>query len=101
MNETHDLHDRVRGTLGTHRGEHYGKGSKGWMRSDGNIRDEIYEALYAHPEIDTSLVEVSVEKGIVYLKGKVRSRGHKKLAESCAESVSGVTDVHNDLTLFT
>lgn len=100
MNNTHDLHDRVRGTLGTHRGEHYGKGPKGRIRSDKNIRDEICEALYFHPEIDASEIEVSVQEGIVYLKGKARSRGHKKLMENCAELVSGVEDVHNEVTLY-
>lgn len=100
MKDTHDLHDRVRGTLGTHRGEHYGMGPKDRIRSDKNIRDDICEALYFHPEIDASEIEVLVDEGIVYLKGKTHSRGHKKLVEKCAESVPGVEDIYNEITFL-
>lgn len=100
MNDIHDLHDRVRGTLGTHRGEHYGKGPRNWNRSDKNIRNDVCEALYFHPEIDASEIEVKVQDGIVILSGAVRSRGVKKLIENCAESVSGVRDIRNEIQLI-
>jgi hypothetical protein len=49
------------------------------------------------PEIDASEIEVKVAKGVVTLSGSVDDRWAKRLAEDIAETVSGVTDVMNQL----
>lgn len=80
-------------------GEHYGKGPKGYNRSDERIYEDVCEALSLHPEIDASGVEVSVQGGIVTLTGTILSRRMKKEAEHFIDTVPGVYDVVNLLSL--
>lgn len=75
----------------------FGKGPKGYKRSDERIREEICEALYHHSAIDASEIDVTVQNGEVVLKGTVDERRMKRLAEDCAEGVSGVNDVRNEI----
>ena len=82
---------------GMARGEHYGKGPKGYQRSDDRIREEVSDALSDHDELDASNVEVNVQGGEVTLSGTVTERYQKRLAEDTAERVRGVQDVHNQL----
>ena len=76
---------------------HYGKGPKGWKRSDERIRDEVCEALNDSYSVDASDIDVSVKEGLVTLAGTVDARGVKLDAERCAERVRGVLDVRNEL----
>lgn len=78
-------------------GRFYGRGPKGYQRSDERIREDVSEELWRHPEIDAGEVEVQVENGEVTLNGKVEDRHQKRLAEDLAERCSGVQDVHNRL----
>jgi BON domain len=78
-------------------GRFYGRGPKGYRRSDERIREDISEELYRHPDIDASEIEVQVQNGEVTLNGKVEDRHQKRLAEDIVERSSGVTDVHNRL----
>jgi osmotically-inducible protein OsmY len=78
-------------------GRFYGRGPKGYRRSDERIREEVSEELYRHPEIDAGEIEIQVQNGEVTLTGKVEDRHQKRLAEDLAERVSGVSDVHNQL----
>lgn len=78
-------------------GRFYGRGPKGYRRSDERIREDVSEELWRDPEIDASDVEIQVENGEVTLTGKVEDRHQKRLAEDLAERVSGVNDVHNQL----
>jgi hypothetical protein len=78
-------------------GRFYGRGPKGYRRSDDRIREDVSEELFRHPEIDASEVEIQAQNGEVTLTGKVEDRRQKRLAEDLAERVSGVTDVHNQL----
>ncbi len=78
---------------------HFGKGPKGWKRSDERIKDEACEALYRDPHIDAREIDLSVESGRVFLRGTVQSRETKKRAEDCVENVSGVVDVQNELRI--
>lgn len=82
---------------GRQRGEHYGKGPKGWKRSDERIREEACEALWRDNEIDASDIDVQVKDGTLTLTGSVQSRDIKRAAEECVEHISGVDDVHNEL----
>lgn len=81
------------------RGPHYGKGPKGYKRSDTRTRDEVCEAIAHQGLIDASDVEVSVEDSVVTLKGTVAQRHHKRALEQLVERVRGVEDVHNELRL--
>jgi hypothetical protein len=79
------------------RGEHRGRGPKGYQRSDERIRDDVNDRLTDDPHIDASEVEVAVSAREVTLSGTVSSRFEKRRAEDIAESVSGVTHVQNNL----
>lgn len=74
-----------------------GRGPKGFVVRDERIHEDVCEALAFHAELDASEVEVSVEDGEVTLKGTVRDRRQKRLAEDLTEGVRGVVDVHNRL----
>ncbi len=91
--------DRIRGTSGTWRGEHYGKGPKNWHRSDESLRDEICEALSRDRVVDASDIDVSVEGGVVLLTGWVDGREEKRQAQDCLDDVLGIHDIRNELHL--
>jgi hypothetical protein len=79
------------------RGQFFGRGPKGYRRSDERIREEISDRLMVHPDIDASEIEVHVANGIVTLTGIVDNRHEKRLAEYVAEDALGVDDVDNRL----
>jgi hypothetical protein len=80
-------------------GRFYGRGPKGYRRSDERIREEICERLMVHPDVDASDVEVRVERGVVTLTGTVDDRHQKRIAHFIADDEVGVDDVHNRLTV--
>src|SRR5687768_14709240 len=53
------------------RGNHAGKGPKGYRRSDERIHDDVSDALYRCYEVDATEIEVSVKDGVVTLRGSV------------------------------
>ncbi|HXG63848.1 MAG TPA: BON domain-containing protein [Blastocatellia bacterium] len=79
------------------RGQHRGRGPRGYQRSDERIREDINDRLTDHPFLDASDIEVSVNNGEVTLSGTVNSRDDKRLAEDIAEDISGVKNVENRL----
>ena len=79
---------------------HFGKGPKGWTRSDEKIREDACEALYCDFHVDASNIDVSVKDGCIFLRGTVESREVKKHAENCVEKISGIIDVHNELRII-
>ncbi|HEX7186227.1 MAG TPA: BON domain-containing protein [Thermoanaerobaculia bacterium] len=80
-------------------GPHRGRGPRGYKRTDERIHEDVCDRLAAHGDVDASDIEVKVENGEVTLTGNVPDRRTKRLAESVAESVRGVVDVHNQLRL--
>lgn len=80
---------------------HYRKGPKGYQRSDPRITEDVSERLSEDPHIDASDIEVSVQGGIVTLKGTVPARYMKHLAEDCADRCFGVKDVENRIRVET
>ena len=78
-------------------GPHKGKGPKDYHRSDDRIRDDINDRLYDDSFVDASDIEVKVENGEVTLSGTVDSKEIKRRAEDIAESVTGVSNVSNNL----
>ena len=85
------------GTLERREGPFRGRGPKGYRRSDDRIKEDVSERLRDDPNIDASEIEVEVQNGIVTLTGTVNSRREKRAAADCAEDVSGVDDVTNNL----
>jgi len=71
--------------------------SRHYQRSDERIREDIYDRLADHPDLDSQEIEVTVSSGEVTLRGSVDDRWEKRLAEDVAESVSGVSYVSNEL----
>ncbi len=76
---------------------HFGKGPKGFKRSDESIKERVSEALSDHHEIDASDIEVKVANGEVTLSGTVSDRQTKRMAEHILDSVAGVDEVRNEL----
>jgi osmotically-inducible protein OsmY len=80
-------------------GPYFGRGPKGYRRSDERIAEDINERLTQHPFLDATEIVVNVQDGEVELSGTVEDRKAKRLAEDIAESVSGVKDVHNRIRM--
>jgi len=80
-------------------GQYTGVGPRNYQRSDERIHEEVNDRLMQHGQIDASDIEVEVNDGIVTLNGGVNSRREKRMAEDVAESVAGVWDVHNSLSV--
>ena len=74
-----------------------GKGPKGYSRSDDRIREDVCDRLTEDPQIDASEIDVKVANCEVTLAGSVDSREAKRRAEDCAETVSGVRNVQNNI----
>ncbi|MDX1665310.1 MAG: BON domain-containing protein [Candidatus Promineifilaceae bacterium] len=81
------------------RGPHTGKGPAGYRRSSERIEEDVCERLTHDGWVDATNVEVEVEEDVVNLRGTVDSRRSKRRAEDLAESVRGVFDVMNYLTI--
>ncbi len=82
---------------GQERGLFYGRGPRGYRRSDQRLLEEISDRLMAHPDVDASDVEVRVDNCVAVLSGTVENRYQKRIAEYVAEDVMGVDDVDNRL----
>jgi osmotically-inducible protein OsmY len=81
------------------RGQHRGRGPKNYTRSDDRIREDVNDRLSDDPNVDASEIEVTVSSCEVTLSGTVDSRDAKRRAEDCAEAVSGVRHVQNNLRI--
>lgn len=80
-------------------GTHRGKGPKGYVRSDGRIRDDVCDLLTDDERLDASNIEVSVSNGEVTLNGYVLDRAAKRRAEDCSDSVLGVVHTQNNIRI--
>jgi osmotically-inducible protein OsmY len=85
------------GMQGRNERNHYGRGPKGYQRSDQRIEEDVNEALYRDHDVDASEVEVKVAGGEVTLNGTVEDRAMKRHAEDCACAVPGVKNVMNQI----
>jgi osmotically-inducible protein OsmY len=65
--------------------------------TDGELLEQVEEALDWEPSIDVSYVDVTVDGGVVTLRGDVSSYAEKQAAERVVLSVYGVGGVANDL----
>ena len=76
---------------------HRGKGPANYHRSDDRLRELVCEALTDDDRVDATHVDVVVRNGEAVLTGTVTDRAQKRAAEDCAEQVSGVKDVQNNI----
>src|SRR5262245_65032110 len=74
-----------------------GRGPKGYQRSDDRLKEQVSDRLMDDPQIDASEITVEMHNGEVTLTGTVDTREEKRAAEHCAESVSGIREVINQL----
>lgn len=81
------------------RGPFYGRGPKGYKRSDERIREDLCEMIFRQGFIDASDVEVIVENAVIRLVGTVPHRQEKRWLEQVAERIHGVDEVRNELRL--
>jgi hypothetical protein len=68
-------------------------------RTDGQIEMDVVHALDASAALKNDLITAATIQSEVTLSGTVSSSASKKLAESIASHVNGVTKVHNNLTV--
>ena len=79
------------------RENHRGRGPKGYKRSDDRIKEDVNDRITDDGSLNASDISVDVSDQEVTLKGTVQTRWEKRRAEDCAESVSGVDHVQNNL----
>lgn len=88
---------RMSEKVSTTAGKFFGKGPKGYRRSDERIKEDVSEQLFLHPDIDASEIVVEVNEGVITLVGTVDSRRTKRMVEAAVEHLPGVLDVANNL----
>ena len=74
-----------------------GRGPKGYRRSDERIREDVCEQLTDDWSVDAHDITIEVENGEVTLTGTVPSREQKRCATECVETITGVSNVFNQL----
>ena len=67
------------------------------MKTDSQLQHDIFVELEHEPIVDSAKINVSVEDGIVTLKGTAESFPGKKAAERAALRVVGVRAVANEI----
>jgi osmotically-inducible protein OsmY len=77
--------------------DYRGRGPQSYTRSDDRIREDVNDNLTDDWGVDARNVTVAVSNGEVTLDGTVSTRLQKRRAEDCAEEVSGVKHVQNNL----
>jgi osmotically-inducible protein OsmY len=77
--------------------DHSGRGPRNYQRSDARIEEDVNDRLTDDRMVDATDITVTVKDREVTLDGHVHSRAAKRRAEDCADSVSGVAHVQNNL----
>jgi osmotically-inducible protein OsmY len=78
-------------------GNYKGKGPRGYTRSSERIKEDVCDRLSDDSYVDASEIDIKVDGSEVILSGTVHSREEKRRAEDLAESISGVSNVQNQL----
>ena len=79
--------------------DYRGRGPQSYTRSDDRIREDVNDNLTDDWGVDARNITVAVNNGEVTLDGTVSTRLQKRRAEDCAEDVSGVKNVQNNLRI--
>ena len=66
---------------------------------DTEITTKVKAAIFAEPGLKTLQIAVDTVKGVVTLTGSVDSASNSDKAKALAGAVSGVKEVHNQLTI--
>src|SRR5262245_11127956 len=61
------------------------------------LQVDVVHELFWEPRVDADEIAVTVDDGVVTLRGTVGSLGAKLAAKKAAQRVSGVREVDNDL----
>ena len=69
------------------------------MLSDQDVSNKVKSAIYSDPVTKDSEIHVTTEKGIVHLKGYVRSQAVLDRAVELARSASGAFGVKTELSI--
>lgn len=80
-------------------GPYTGRGPSNYRRSDDRIKDEVCQRLTRHGQIDARKIQIDVSEGVVTLRGSVGDRRMKRITEDTIESIPGVQDIHDELTV--
>lgn len=80
-------------------GPHTGHGPIGCERAGSRVAQEVNDRLTQHGWIDARDILVEVKDGEVTLRGSVPDAHTRRLAKDVVETVVGVADVHNELTI--
>jgi osmotically-inducible protein OsmY len=67
--------------------------------ADAHLRDAVLQQLERAPEVKDSVIDITVDDGVVTLMGVIDSHAGKRAAERVAKRVPGVWAVVNDLTV--
>jgi osmotically-inducible protein OsmY len=67
------------------------------MKSDSQVKEDVVEELAFEPSINETAIGVAVKDGVVTLSGTVDNFAQKRTAEFCAERISGVRAIADDL----
>src|SRR5689334_24844149 len=65
--------------------------------TDRQVQEDVHAALDWEPSVDATAIGVTVDQGIVTLRGDVKSYSEKSTAERIALGVYGVRAVANEL----
>lgn len=82
----------------TERGDHRGRGPKGYRRSDERLQEIVCDYLSEDPRVDVSDIEVAVKDGVITLTGSVPHRRDKHIVEDIVAHCSNDAEIHNWLT---
>ncbi|HWW80440.1 MAG TPA: BON domain-containing protein, partial [Steroidobacteraceae bacterium] len=85
----------MRGTIG----RLFGRGPKGYKRSDERIKEDICERLWRSDNVDSSEVTVTVKEGEVTLSGTVPERWMRHEIENIVDDSMGVKDIDNSIRI--
>lgn len=66
-------------------------------RSDTVIKGEVCDILAESPNVNCSHIDVSVNSGVVTLRGTIQEPLERQQVEDLVEYVSGVNEVQNEL----
>lgn len=67
------------------------------MNSEAELRRHVFEELDSDPTVDASEIGVTIEEGVVTLRGAVRSYAEKYAAGRAVKRVQGVRELRNEV----
>jgi osmotically-inducible protein OsmY len=70
---------------------------RGWTMSNNDLARYVTDELYWDPKVDSAAIAISVDDGVVTLRGTVGSFREKLEARRDTERIYGVKDVKNEI----